>query len=120
MSLSNTVENEAVQDFLTRHPVLWVGLSTTSPGEDGSGATEPSGGGYVRMLVGDVTIVDNTFTNDDAIVFPQSGADWGTIAYGMLYDDDDAFCGSGGITPTACPPGTTIVIPAGTTLFSQD
>lgn len=122
MSLSNTVEHEMLLDFVIRHPVLWLALSITDPSDDGSTIDEPSTGGYVRMLVGDVTITGNELTNDVLITFPTSTADWGTINYGALFDDELAgvFLGSGVITATPAPAYTSISIPAGTVLLTMD
>jgi hypothetical protein len=114
MSLSNTVENEMLLDFVTRHPVLWLTLSITDPGDTGLTIDEPSTGGYVRMLVGAVTVTGSELTNDVLITFPTSSADCGTINYGALFDDEVAgvFLGSGVITATPAPASTSISIPA--------
>jgi hypothetical protein len=122
MSLSNVVENEMLLDFLTRHSTLYLALSTTDPGEDGSGISEPVGGGYVRRLIGDVTITDDELSNDDAITFPISGGDWGLLAYGAIFTQvsGGTFLMSGAATPTECPIGTTIVVPAETVLVSMN
>jgi hypothetical protein len=122
MSLSNTVEHEMLLDFVIRHPALWLALSITDPSDDGSTIDEPSGGGYTRMLVGDVTITGNELTNDVIITFPTSTANWGTINYGALFDDEVAgvFLGSGVVSATPVPIDTSISIPAGTVLLTMD
>jgi hypothetical protein len=70
----------------------YFGLSTTAINIDGTGATEPSGGGYARVA----------FTNDKtnwgtaslgillnalAVTFPESSASWGTITHIGIWDN---------------------------------
>jgi len=69
----------------------YVGLSTTVIGNDGSGATEPSGGAYAR-----VSFVNNktnfgtaalgSLSNATAITFAESSLAWGTITYVFISD----------------------------------
>lgn len=122
MSLSNTVENEMLTDFLTRHPNLYLALSTANPGEDGSTIAEPSSGSYARLSVGDVTITGNIITNDNAGQFPLSTADWGTITYIAVFTaaSGGTFLGSASITPVAAPTGTLFILQADTTIMSMD
>lgn len=72
---------------------MYVGLSTTNPGADGSGITEPSGGAYARVAVtnnntnwvldsGGAALVDN----GTQISFPESTASWGTITHIFIAD----------------------------------
>jgi len=67
---------------------LYVALSTTTPSADGSGVTEPSGGGYARLAVtmGAASGRDGLRENTGAIQFAPSGADWGSINTAVLYD----------------------------------
>jgi hypothetical protein len=67
---------------------LWVGLSTSNPGDAGSFAGEPSGGGYGRINVtaalgafADTGLGYSEATNESEISFGTPGADWGTGAY---------------------------------------
>lgn len=67
---------------------LYVGLSTTDPLEDGSGATEPpTAAGYARAPVTNnatnwpATGGDGTKANGAAIPFPAATGDWGTITH---------------------------------------
>ena len=117
MSLGNVIENEFLQDLIANHPNLYLALSTTDPGEDGSGITEPSGMGYERVAVGDVTITMNELTNDNVLTFAASTGDWGTIEYGAIYDAETGgvFCGSGSIVSTPVPINT---IPVDTVLLT--
>lgn len=118
MSLSDAVENEMLTDFLTRHPTLKLALSTTNPGEDGSGITEPVGGNYARADIGDITLSGSSISNDDPIMFPQSGSDWSTLTHVGVFDSSGNFCGSAAVTPTACPAGTIIVVAAETDIIT--
>ena len=122
MSLSDSVENEMIQDFVTRHPVLYVALSTADPGDDGSGIAEPTDPAYLRQLVGDVTITGNELTNDVGIQFPTSTEDQGTITYAALFSAESGgtYLGCGAITPTACPDNTIFLIAADTVILSMD
>lgn len=122
MSLSNTVENEMLTDFLTRHPNLYLALSTTNPGEDGSGITEPVGGSYARASVGDVTLSGGQLICDNDIMFATSTADWGTIIYVGVFDavSGGVFLGSSSTTPTAAWPGTLFYIFADTAIMQLD
>lgn len=73
-------------------PTLYVALFTTKPGEDGTGGTEVSGGGYAReattaadwntATLADPSVIDNA----NAIDFGTATADWGTITAAGLYD----------------------------------
>lgn len=73
---------------------VYVALSTTAPDDDGSGFTEPAGGGYARVAVtnnatnwpaaeGDPT----TKSNGDVIAFPQATDAWGTVTHFGIFDD---------------------------------
>lgn len=70
---------------------LYVGLSTTTPAEDGTNITEPGGGSYAR-----VTIVNNATNwpaasagskaNGTAITFVKATGSWGTVTHFMFFD----------------------------------
>ena len=70
---------------------LYMGLSTSVIGNDGTGATEPSGGAYAR-----VTVTNNktnfgpaatgALTNLTSINFVESTTSWGTITYIFFAD----------------------------------
>ena len=74
------------------------GLSTTEPAIDGTGATEPSGNGYARVLLGVYnqtltqkmgTPVDGEIQNSVEIHFNRSTGAWASgasIPYAVLYD----------------------------------
>ena len=69
----------------------YIGLSTTTINDDGTGATEPSGGSYARAsATNDKTTWTNAslgvLTNAVEISFPASTAAWGTIVDVAIYD----------------------------------
>jgi len=78
---------------------IYVGLSTTDPLQDGSGITEPSTGGYARVIC-DSWTVSGSITNQNSVAdaagvnaqntseidFGTPSADWGTIAYAFTAD----------------------------------
>lgn len=72
-------------------PTIYLALSTANPGDDGSGLTEPSSGGYARLTMsgsdmnaasskGNSNTTDLTFT-------PATGS-WGTITHIAVMDAD--------------------------------
>jgi len=97
MSLADSLENAALDAMLGSSATLLggsleVALSTTTPNDDGTNFTEPSGYGYARVPV----------TNNDAnwpaasggekknantITFPTaSGGSWGTVTHWGILD----------------------------------
>jgi hypothetical protein len=69
----------------------YFGLSTSTINIDGTGATEPSGNGYVRMpFTNNKTNWGNAslgiLKNAVEIVFPESTGSWGTITYVAMWD----------------------------------
>lgn len=83
MSFSNYLE-EAVLDHITGKasytaPTVYVGLSSTTPSEDGTNVTEPSGGSYARVQTSASdwdSAVGGAISNANAITFAQATADW--------------------------------------------
>jgi hypothetical protein len=94
--LSDTLANNVLDVLFggasTIAPSTWyVGLSTTTPANDGTGVTEPSGNGYARV---GVTKNSTSFpaassrqiSNGTTITFPTaSGSGWGTVTHFVLY-----------------------------------
>ncbi len=68
----------------------YIGLSSTTPNLDGTGVNEPStDAGYSRKELNSLTTpTDGTVTNELAINFDESTADWGTITHYVIYDSD--------------------------------
>ncbi len=76
-------------------PTLYLGLSSTDPGTDGSGKTEPSTGGYARKSTAasdwsaPSAAIPSVSTNANALSFGTLSADWlsgAAIAYCFLAD----------------------------------
>ena len=80
---------------LASAPTIYVGVSSTTPAEDGSNITEPSGGSYARVstvaadwnaaTLADPSLLDNA----NAVTFPQATADWlagANLTHAILFD----------------------------------
>lgn len=77
-------------------PGTWyVGASTTTPNKDGTGATEPSGGGYGRVPLTNNTTNwpaattsasgDTTKVNAVKATFPNPTGNWGVITHLLIF-----------------------------------
>lgn len=65
----------------------YVGLSLSAPKADGSGITEPSGGGYARIGLSDLSAPsDGAITNKKQIMWSETTGDWGTVTNFVVYD----------------------------------
>jgi len=70
----------------------YIALSTTDPLDDGTGITEPDiAMGYERQLITfDPPVITNGIgavtTNSGSVVFPTATGDWGSIAFGAIFD----------------------------------
>ena len=74
---------------------VYLALSTTTPADDGTGVTEPTGGSYVRLECDNTTATWNTsvagvFTNKVSLSWIQATGNWGTIVASAAYDDPSA------------------------------
>lgn len=103
MSFSNYLE-QTVLDYVygltafTPSGFLYVGLSTTTPGEDASNFTEPaSASGYSRAIIhnaksssGWIAASQNStsgqLTNAGTVTFPIASGNWGTVTSYGLFD----------------------------------
>ena len=75
---------------------LYVALSTTKPDPDGTGFTEPEGGGYARVqIANDLSSIDPATVDEDDIAiktlpgpieFPMATGNWGEIKYWGVFD----------------------------------
>lgn len=67
---------------------VYLGLSSTAPAADGSGASEPlASAGYERVELTNLSEPSNgVISNDSEISFPESSASWGTVTHFVLYD----------------------------------
>ena len=68
---------------------VFIGLSTSNPGEDGSGLNEPSGNNYARLqtAASDWSSASNgALANADTIDFNEATGNWGTLTHFALFD----------------------------------
>lgn len=96
MPLTTTLENALLDSYLgavayNAPATLYFGLSTTTPAKDGTGVTEPSGGGYARVSVTNNTsnfpaASGGSKANGSTITWPQATASWGDVTYLVVYD----------------------------------
>lgn len=110
---------------LASAPEIYVGLSSTTPAEDGTNVTEPSGGAYARVVtaaadwngatLADPSLIDNA----NEIAFPQASADWlagADLTHYVLFDAATAgnYLGAGALdTPKPVLSGDTAKIAPG-------
>ena len=73
-------------ELLRSKPAVYLGLFTSTPGRDGSGGTEVSGGGYARMSVTFSAAAEGAMANDATIQSSQALTAWGTVSYFGLFD----------------------------------
>lgn len=95
MSASNYLETQVGTHLLrtgswTKPSTVYVALFITNPGEDGTGGTEVSAGGYARIQHGPSdatwTSTDGVFSNLGTITFGVPSANWGEVTGFGLYD----------------------------------
>lgn len=101
---------------------VYVGLSSTAPLKDGTGVTEPTGGGYARVRVAAFTTpADGVISNADTLEFPMSSGEWfpssNPAAYYVLFNGSSAgaqVLAAGQMRPEMeIPSGTALKIFAG-------
>lgn len=94
---SDALENAILDHYFggpdkTRPATLYVGLSTTTPADDGSNFTEPSGSGYARVsktnnATNFPAAAAGLKSNGTAVTFPQaSGGSWGTVTHWGIFE----------------------------------
>lgn len=93
---SDYLENELLDHVMgcgtrnyTSPTNIFVGFSTTTPADDASGITEPTGGAYARVSTDQTDwniAAANAVTNAAAITFVQATASWGDVVAVLLYD----------------------------------
>ena len=66
----------------------YIGLSSTAPNISGGNVTEPlSNSGYKRVKLETLSEpTDGVITNEQAISFDESTANWGTMSHFVIYD----------------------------------
>ena len=68
-------------------PAIYVGLSTSTPADDGTSVTEPAVGAYVRKLhAAWDAVVSGASENTGAITFITPTASWGLCTHMVAYD----------------------------------
>ena len=81
----------------------YLGLSSSEPGLDGTGATEPVDGGYARV---ELTVMgqpeNGVVTNTASIDFPESTAEWGKMTHFLVNGQETGgeLLMYGALTPT--------------------
>lgn len=91
MSFSDYLENELLDHVFggaayTAPATIYVALSTTATTDDGTGTTEPVGGGYARVAATFGTASGGSISNTATVTFPESTGAWGTVTHFALYD----------------------------------
>jgi len=89
-AFSDYLENELLDHVLgnlayTSPTTVYVGLHTSTPGDDDSG-TEVSGGSYARQTASFAAASSGSASTDATMTFPTATADWGTITHFGIYD----------------------------------
>jgi uncharacterized membrane protein len=117
---------------LASAPTIYVGLSATTPNENGSNVTEPNGDSYARVstAAGDwVAATDadpSVVENANVITFPAASGDWVygvNLTHFVLYDAATGgnFLGAGALdVAKAVTNGNTASFAAGDLTVSQD
>ncbi len=70
-------------------PVVYLGLLTAEPGEDGTGLAEPNGKAYQRIQTSasDWNVsASGSLDNAVDIIFPMATGNWGTVTHFALFD----------------------------------
>ncbi len=96
MSFFNFLEDEVLEHVTGKSaytsPTVYVGLSSTTPAEDGTNVTEPSTGSYARVTTSAATWNNAATGSIDtalAVTFAQASADWvagANLTYLVVYD----------------------------------
>ena len=90
---SDYTENLALKFLLTAdtatRPTAWyLALFTSDPTDAGTGdEVSTSGTGYSRKTIA-FTVTNDTATNSATVTFDAATANWGTIGFVGVYDDD--------------------------------
>jgi len=92
-SFSNYWENELLDHLFGKGsytaPTIYVGLSTTDPGDDGAGLSEPGGNGYARVQTAPAdwnSAAAGSLANAGLIEFNEATGSWGTATHFALFD----------------------------------
>ncbi|MBM4029195.1 MAG: hypothetical protein FJ280_27925 [Planctomycetes bacterium] len=92
-SFSDYAENKILDHLFGKGnytpPTIYVGLSTTDPGDSGAGLSEPSGNGYARVVTTPAdwnAAAGGLLDNAHAITLGPATGDWGTLTHFALFD----------------------------------
>jgi len=117
---------------LASAPTIYVGLSSTTPAEDGTGVTEPSTGSYARVATSAATwnaatsADPSVVSNAAAITFPTATANWASgsnLTHLVLFDASTSGNVLGSVALTTAKPvlsGDTAEFPASSLTVSLD
>jgi hypothetical protein len=90
---ANAILNKMFGNTVLSQPTTYyLGLSQTTPAQDGSNVTEPSGSNYSRVSISNSdhtnwgTSTVSTLSNLTSFTFPASTGSWGTVTFVVLYD----------------------------------
>ena len=70
-------------------PTIYVGLSTTDPGDSGAGLSEPNGNGYARVETTEAdwnVAASGLLDNANVILLGPATSNWGTLTHFALFD----------------------------------
>lgn len=89
--MSTFLVNELLDHFFLNGsyapPTIYIGASTSNPGDTGSQSGEPSGNNYARVSgIGFDAASNGASANSDDITFNTASGSWGTIGYVFLAD----------------------------------
>jgi len=129
MSFTNQTEDAVLDALLGATSSLFpdpvhIGLSTTTPADDGTNFTEPVGNGYARVSVPNtgagwdpaVTGDPSSKPNAALISFPQASGSWGVLTHFGIFDAGGGgnLLAYGALNPAkAIDNGDTLEFPAG-------
>jgi hypothetical protein len=97
MSFTNDLENEILDWTFGRVAMtlntatIYIGLSTTTPVDDGTNFTEPVGNAYARVAITNdaaewPAASGGAKTNANDVTFPTASGSWGTVTYFGIFD----------------------------------
>lgn len=104
-NITNYIRNQIVNDFVGRGQSFlgaskYIGLSSTAPNINGGNITEPTTGGYARVLIGAYgqsasyrmsAAVDGESVSTQEIYFPESTDSWGApLTHYVLFNNQTA------------------------------
>lgn len=85
--LEDAILNHVLRNTGYSSPALiYVGLFTTMPSDDGTGGVEVSGGSYARQNVTFAVPASGICANNGLVTFPVATVGWGTVLGMGLWD----------------------------------